>query len=153
MKIDLICLLVLCAIMAIPMFGNWGVFNGGTNTSYDQILKLFRIEFRLINGTFAVSSYPDEYTREFFPTINIIRGCVIIGYIFLLLSLFFYPHFALPLLLAGICATAAGVLWLINSRAKKFRDDFDYYHDDYSLYIELIGGILMLIFGIKINFF
>ena len=149
MNIKFIVLLIFCVAMFFPIIGNW------MKIEYDRSLvnyySLWGIQWH--DGYDGYDSYSD-YDEFYSPTkaLKIIITCVILGYVLLISSfivLILLPTsnvFIVPLITSGILSVVSCLLW-IKTNLLPFKQYTP------CLYLELIGGILMIIFGASCQIF
>jgi len=157
-KIKLITVLIFCIVMFFPVIGNWAKYGIDDDCEYYSLWGIClsyrkeKICFGYSDGSYAPSA------------LQIIITCVILAYVLLiaaLMLLILLPTsnvFIVSLITAGLLSCISYFLWIKTSPEYNF---------SYSkpipieppiipmpcLYLELIGGLLIVIFGIVCHFF
>ena len=149
-KIKLILLLIICVIMFFPITGNWMQYGEDESYEYPIYYTLWDLKYVISVNPEKTQSWPYDNLNSPPKPLPVIITCVISGYIMFVMSVFFlilYPSssmFTVPLIIGGLLAMSSYFLWIQTiPRIGKYTS---------SLETQLIGALLIIIFGVICNF-
>ena len=147
----IVAVLIFCVAMFFPIIGYWTQYGKDASYAYPIYYSLWDITYVISENPTKTQSWAYDSNNPKPTALPEIITCVITGYTLLVISLlmlFINPTslvFTVPLITGGVLSCVSYLLWVktIPSHGTTMP----------SLYTELLGGIVIIIFGLFCNFY